>query len=403
MRVLALVVAGSLAMGGPIPRVLVRALPGLSPLVAATSSIAQRRWYLAWFWAVPPAAVLLMAVWRGRFFCRWLCPAGTVYSLPARWSLKKPLLKIRLNAYLFWTILFSSLVGVPLAASLDPLSTFNRLTPLLTGTYTIASLVPGLLVPLFLVLGVFQPMIWCAHVCPLGYLLEFSRSVRRRPIQTLKRDRRGIVAGLLLGVPLAALTRKFLLAKDTYKAAPVLPPGAKDMESCAAACTRCYACVNACPTDLIRVGFGVDRAIGQVFQPEVRPFNDEDRPEFGYCPEWCNRCTQVCPAGALTPLAFAEKWHLQIGVAKITREACLAWEDGEECMVCQEVCPYLAIDSDWSEDDVARPVVNEEICRGCGSCLSKCPAIREGEAIVVVGVPHQQHVAAEDPAPEIDT
>lgn len=396
VRVVFLLAALFLAVGGPVPSVLVRAFPQLSPLVALTSSIAQRRWYLGLYWFAPPLAVLLLALWKGRLFCRWFCPAGTVYAIGSNLSLKRRILKVRLNGYLFWITLSASLVGVPLLSFLDPLSTFNRLTPLLTGTYTVASLVPGILVPLMLLLGAVQPMIWCTHLCPLGYLLEFSRSVRSRPGRAFVNSRRQILTGLVIGVPLGVLTRMFLLRKDRYEHAPVLPPGAKDMETFAATCTRCYACVDACPYGLIRVGLDPDRAAWQLFQPELRYIDSEEDVECGYCPEWCNTCTQVCPAGALTPLSLEQKTHRQIGVAKVIQKACLAWEDEEDCSVCQEVCPYQAVKLEIEKDGRACPTVDEEVCRGCGACYSSCPAVRLGKAIVVRGVRQQKRAKDAD-------
>lgn len=398
VRVVFLLAALGLGTGSPLPSLLARVFPGLSPLVAAASSIAQRRWYLGLYWFGPPLAVLLLGVWKGRLFCRWVCPAGTVYAAGAQLSLKKRILKVRLNVYVFWIIVGASLVGAPLLLLLDPLSTFNRLTPLLTGTYTIASLVPGLLVPLFLLLGFVQPMIWCTHLCPLGYLLELSRSVRREPKKTFLNSRRQILTGLLIGVPLSALARVFLLARDRYEQAPILPPGAEDLETFAALCTRCYACVDVCPYRVIRVGLDLDRAPGQLFQPEVAYFDGESRgqPDWGCCPEWCNACSQACPTGALTPLTLEQKRHRQMGTAEVIRSACLAWEDGQDCSVCQEVCPYHAVELDETEDGRARPIINQDLCRGCGACYSKCPAVRVGKAIVMRGVRRQRQLTDEE-------
>ena len=395
VRVVFLAAALGLAVGGPVPAVLVRLFPGLSPLVASASSIAQRRWYLGLYWFAPPLAVLLLGLWKGRLFCRWMCPAGTVYAVGSKLSLKKRILKVRLNVYLFWIIVGASAAGAPLLLFLDPLSTFSRLTPLLTGTYTIASLVPGVLLPLLLLLGMVQPLIWCAQLCPLGYFLELCRSVRRRPRKTFANSRRQILTGLLIGVPAGIAGRLLLFGKRSYGRAPVLPPGAKGIEAFAASCTRCYACVDACPYKLIRVGFDLDRAPGQYFQPEVHYLDSESGVECGYCPEWCNACTQVCPAGALTPLTLDEKTRRQIGTAKVIREACLAWEDEEDCFVCQEVCPYHAVELQESPDGRSLPVVNPDLCRGCGACYSNCPAIRKGKALVITGVERQRQLPAD--------
>lgn len=397
VRLGVLALALCLVLGGPIPSVLARGLPGLSPLVALTSSIAQRRWVVGLTWLAPPLAVLALGFWKGRFFCRWVCPAGTVYSIPARWSLRKPLLRVRLNAFVFWTMVFGSLAGVPLLASLDPLSTFNRLTPWLTGTATVVSLIPGLLLPLFLLLGVLQPKIWCTHLCPLGYLFELCHSTRRQGLkEPFRRARRQILAGLAVGLPTAALTRTFLLSRSGRQGLPILPPGAKDPEAFAAACTRCYACLNVCPMKIIRVASPADRAVGQWFQPEIAFFDSEDNPDLGYCEEPCNNCSRVCAAGALTPLTFQEKRRRQIGIAEVIRSACLAWEKGEHCMICQEHCSYFAVEMKPCEKGVPAPVVIEDVCRGCGTCQSKCPGVAGRKGIIVRGV-KEQKAARDDP------
>lgn len=111
----------------------------------------------------------------------------------------------------------------------------------------------------------------------------------------------------------------------------------------------------------------------------------------GYCDEFCTMCTGTCPTGAIKKLGEDEKHSRQIGVAQVHRDACLAWTDKEHCMVCQEYCPYLAIGEDVSPDGIPRPVVDPEICRGCGFCQNQCPAIRDGVAIVVSGVEEQRH------------
>lgn len=390
IRLALLLAAGAMAIGGPLPAAAGRVVPALSPLAAAAFTIAQRRWFLGLYWLLPPAAVLLLGFWKGRLFCRWICPLGTLYALPSRLSLRKSLLRVRLGAAIFWTIVFSSLVGAPLAIWLDPLATFSRLTPLASGTYTLASLVPGLVVPAMLVLGAVQPMIWCTHLCPLGYCFELAYSLRRRgPRAVFSSTRRSILAGAIIGLPLAGLARRFLFTPAAASALPVLPPGAKDVETFAAVCVRCYACVNACPTRIIQVPAPAGRAIGHWFAPEVQYFDGPSWPGHGYCPESCTKCSQVCPTGALTPLMLKAKRQRRIGTARVIRDACLAWTDGEHCMVCQEHCAYRAIESDEDEKLIPRPVVMEETCRGCGFCHSVCPAVRAGKAIVIDGLPAQ--------------
>jgi len=182
--------------------------------------------------------------------------------------------------------------------------------------------------------------------------------------------------------------RKFAMVAASPARAAVLPPGAGEQAAFSAVCSRCYACVGACPTGVIRVGWPADRAPGQFFQPEL----DAER---GFCEEFCSRCTQVCPTGALEPLSVDEKRARQIGTAVVVRSACLAWADGEYCMVCQEYCPYDAIESSEDARGIPRPLVDEELCRGCGLCQHECPAVREGKAIFVHGVERQRQLDVE--------
>jgi ferredoxin len=359
IRLLILAVALFFAIGGPLPIWMERIVPGLSPLTLLTESIAQQTWYAGLFWALPPLTVLALALWKGRFFCQWLCPLGTLYALPKKVSLRKKILPVRLNALIFWIIVASSLFGLPALLFLDPLSTISR-----TGAWF--AWIPGLLIPFFLLLSFFQPQVWCTHLCPLGYFFDLVNLKTVRPV--FNRDRRQFVAGLGIGIPAALILSK--LVKGSARPS-VLPPGATEQFS--GTCTRCYACVSVCPAKIIRVKSG--GSLNELFMPELCF-------DHGVCEESCNRCSQVCPTGAIRRLTDAEKHRTKIGVAKVEKECCLAWTDHEYCMVCDEYCPYNAIDT-YMEGDVPCPVINLDICRGCGACENACPAIRAGKAVFV--------------------
>lgn len=382
VRLTLLALAVFLAVGGPLPYWVGRIVPALSPLAVLSGALVNRAWYVGLYWGLPPLLFLLLAVWKGRFFCRWICPAGTLYALPAQVGMKRTLLKKPLNGIVFWAVIGGAVIGLPVLLLLDPLAGFNRMTPWLNGVYSIVALAPGLLLPVFLVLGFFQPVIWCTHVCPLGYAFDLVYVRRKRPVIKQDDTRRAVVLGLAIGIPMAFVARYIPKPLRAVQKLPILPPGAQDLDQFAGACSRCYNCVSSCPTKVIRIGMPTDRSLGQFFQPELNYAKS-------YCEEFCNRCSQVCPTGALQPLTLESKRQRQIGVAKVRRDACLAWADGEHCMVCQEFCPYLAIDTDTSDDGLPRPVVNSEICRGCGFCQNQCPAIRDGVAIVVHGVNKQ--------------
>jgi ferredoxin len=62
------------------------------------------------------------------------------------------------------------------------------------------------------------------------------------------------------------------------------------------------------------------------------------------------------------------------GTAVISRQECLAWEHQKSCMVCDEVCPYKAVDFRLEKGiSVPVPRVNERKCAGCGYCEYYCP------------------------------
>jgi formate hydrogenlyase subunit 6/NADH:ubiquinone oxidoreductase subunit I len=94
----------------------------------------------------------------------------------------------------------------------------------------------------------------------------------------------------------------------------------------------------------------------------------------GPCEAECNACGHVCPSGAIRPLPLQEKMWAKMGTAVITPGKCLAWEFDRSCLICDEACPYGAIELQQSpEHEVAVPVVLENRCTGCGACEHACP------------------------------
>lgn len=384
--------AGFLAAGGVGPVWLAKIVPSLSPLATLSTALAQRTWYFGAFWLIGPAILLLSGAWGGKVFCRWACPVGTLVSVASRVPIRKTFLRRRIHGYLFWIVLGSSLAGFSLFLSLDPLAMFPRFVAVVCGVYLGLSLVPGLLLPIVLVLCAVQPMVWCSHICPLGYALERLRLPGRvkRPAVFLP-TRRHLLAGLAFGVPAALLARWSVRSRRGQGDAPILPPGAENAEQFAAACVRCYACTAACPTRILRPVGPAGRSAAQWFQPEV-VFSPAAGPEEGYCLETCTRCSAVCPTAALRPLSLRQKRQRKIASAEVIRDACLAWADGRHCMVCQEFCPYRAIETDESPAGLPRPVIREDTCRGCGLCYHVCPARRKGKAIRIRGGNEQTEI-----------
>ena len=162
---------------------------------------------------------------------------------------------------------------------------------------------------------------------------------------------------------------------------PLTPPGSRSRANLEQHCTGCQLCVSECPNEVLRPSSD----LMHLMMPEMSY-------ERGYCRPECNRCSQVCPAGAIQPIAAEDKASTQIGHAVWIKKNCVVLTDGVECGNCATHCPVGAIEmvpSDPDNDESPYvPAVNEARCIGCGACENLCPA-RPHSAIYVEG--HEVH------------
>ncbi|MBR1688251.1 MAG: 4Fe-4S dicluster domain-containing protein [Prevotella sp.] len=162
---------------------------------------------------------------------------------------------------------------------------------------------------------------------------------------------------------------------------PLTPPGSLSAQNMAHHCTGCQLCIAACPNGVLRPSSD----LMSLMQPVMSY-------ERGYCRPECNRCSEVCPAGAIRPIERETKASTQIGHAVWVKKNCIPLVDGVSCGNCARHCPTEAIEmvpSDPNDDESVKiPVVNEARCIGCGSCEHLCPA-RPFTAIYVEG--HEVH------------
>ena len=162
---------------------------------------------------------------------------------------------------------------------------------------------------------------------------------------------------------------------------PIMPPGARSKQNFEKRCTGCQLCISECPNEVLRPSAD----LWHLMQPTMSY-------ERGYCRPECNRCSEVCPAGAILPLKHEDKASTQIGHAVWIKKNCIPLTDGVECGNCARHCPVGAIEMVPSDpDDEASPyvpAVNEARCIGCGACENLCPA-RPFSAIYVEG--HEVH------------
>ena len=195
--------------------------------------------------------------------------------------------------------------------------------------------------------------------------------------------RRAFIAGAALAVGTAALKAQekkvdggfaTILDKEVpERDIPLTPPGSRSVKDFYRRCTACQLCVAECPNNVLRPSTDLKHFM----QPEMSF-------ERGYCRPECTRCSELCPAGAITRITKEEKTQYHVGIASVNRTLCVV-EKGTECGNCSRHCPSGAIQMVKDEEDgISRPVVNENLCIGCGACENLCPA-RPISAITVNG------------------
>jgi len=227
----------------------------------------------------------------------------------------------------------------------------------------------------------------CVKGCPVG-AISFDLAVESSPDrqdhtpEQIFAERRRILGVGLSGSMAAIVTLTGL--KSTHSdpgpggivhPAMIRPPGAIPEDAFLARCIRCGACMHACPTNSLQP-LGMAAGLSAVFSPVLTL-------RRGPCEPSCNACNQVCPTGAISPLHIIERQKAKVGTASIFRQKCLAWEFGKKCLICDEVCPFDAIEFRMIPGNtIAVPFVNENKCAGCGFCEHYCP-VRAVPAIVV--------------------
>ena len=174
------------------------------------------------------------------------------------------------------------------------------------------------------------------------------------------------------------------------------PPGAIKEADFMKACIKCGACVEACPYDTLVLAMpGDNKPVGTPhFEPRKVPCE--------MCPDI--PCVPVCPSGALNEesvTSFDEKENKNVldinkakmGIAVIDAKSCVAFW-GIQCDLCYRACPLMdeAISLKYEKNErtgkhaYLKPVINQDICTGCGLCAAVCP----GLAIFILRYDHDE-------------
>ena len=366
----------------------------------------------------------------GRFYCAMFCPFGILQDLIGSLSRRKG--NVAPNFRKIRYVICGVALGMILLGwnapflLFDPYSNFGRIA----GSVTVGGLIP-LIVILFL--AIWKKRIYCTMVCPVGTLLgvlakygifrlqltehcvkcgqcvkvcpvgciepeagtvdnercvrcmnclavcrfnavRFGRPEKERPV--FDGARRAflvnggvLIAGMAAGLALAR-TGMGKLAEYAKRFA-ILPPGAGNAERFAAQCTSCQLCTVNCPSKII---VPAPEGYGPVSLDLSR----------GVCRYDCNKCSQVCPTGAIRHITLETKQKLKIAEAKFNPRVCIVFQDGEKCGKCANACPTGAITLRKSG---APYPVNTALCIGCGACQNVCPV--PGKAMTVHEIEQQ--------------
>lgn len=316
--------------------------------------------------------VLGVLAWRnGRTYCNTVCPVGTVLSLISRYSI----FKIRFDEKKCRNC--SLCTKNCKASCID----FKTHTVDASRCVTCGD---------------------CVEVCKFG-ALSYSVSKRGKSAAVVdepvkEQEKAGGESSsrrnFLLATVAVATTAMAQEKKNAYgglaeladkvapeRITPLTPPGSMSATNMAKRCTGCQLCITECPNGVLRP----QTDLLHLMQPMMSY-------ERGYCRPECNRCSEVCPAGAIKPITPEVKASTQIGHAVWIKKNCLIVTDGIACGNCARHCPVGAIEMmplDENDDESPFvPMVNETRCIGCGACENLCP-VRPFSAIYVEG--HEVH------------
>lgn len=160
------------------------------------------------------------------------------------------------------------------------------------------------------------------------------------------------------------------------------PPAAIEENDFMAACIKCGSCVQACPYDtLILAKPEVDIPIGTpYFIPRIIPcYMCVDVPCVPACPTNALDISKLIPEGKEELPENMDINRSDMGLAIIDEKSCIAFW-GIQCDACYRVCPLIgeAITLDYERNErtgkhaFLKPVVNPDVCTGCGMCEHAC-------------------------------
>jgi len=292
-------------------------------------------------------AIVLPALKKGRFFCSWVCPVGTML-----WGFSKlSLFKFRVDE-----------------------SACNHCNKCLVSCKAGAICKQTKSIDQALCVGCFN----CLSACNQG-AVKILPQRNRNKIEGIKDQKveitenrrkflRQVSSALLVAsIPLSVISSNQWrgIQSGEEHLYPVFPLGTMNLARFKSKCTGCMLCAQRCPSKIIIPTLG--SFDGSPILP-VLSFKDN------YCLEDCVVCSAICPTGALERIRVQEKRSTKMASLKLDLTSCQIVAEGLECAICAEICPLHAIDMKRITDQkYPVPVVIQNLCNGCGKCQYRCP------------------------------
>lgn len=330
------------------------------------------------------AVIFALAVWRGRVWCNWVCPVGTLLGAV---SAAAPLtLKIDPRKCIgcrkcerYCRAGAVAIAGKGEGGKIDRTKCVQcRDCTILCPAEAIDEM-PKTKTP--------KPA--AAHQPPAAANQPPAAAHQPQPTATMTR-REFIIGTSAVGAALAANAADEKIFDGGFaeisepgidkRNAPLKPAGSHSIKNFSEKCVGCQLCVQMCPNHVLRPSTRLE----DFMQPEMAF-------DKGFCTPDCTRCSQVCPAGAITPITPEQKLYTHIGEAVWHSDRCLAATQGVNCTACFRHCPTRAITRVKNDDGVLIPVIDTFVCMGCGACEHVCPARPMPAMTVKAFERHREH------------
>ena len=296
--------------------------------------------------------VLALGFLRPRFWCRYVCPSGAIFSIAnlARLTDRKVASSCTACGKCRRACPFDAIAPDFSTRALD--CTFCQTCG--------GACPPGAI-----------NFVWRANVLP--------EEIAKEPSAGVRLSRRGFL-GAAVGGAAGALGVQRLFGAGA--AAIVRPPGSIPEPAFLRQCIRCGACMKVCPNNVLQP-LGFAQGIEGLWTPAAAT-------DWAGCEPSCNLCTEVCPTGAIRPLPLEEKRVARMGLAVIDEATCLPYANREACQLCYDECrasgydaiEFVRLHVELDEDGLPReksgylaPVVLPDLCVGCALCQGRCYGI----------------------------